>query len=83
MFETKQNRHLKPKENLNLLLQAAKEEMSAIKKGLANTRELSSRVAAHFCESEASFKLEEFISIMKSFFEKIKQCEKVGFNVLT
>ena len=53
--------------------------MEETKKGLDKIRELSSRVAVHFCENESSFKLEEFVSIMKSFFEKIKQCEKVNF----
>lgn len=55
---------------------SAKEEMSETKKGLQKIRDMSSRVAMHFCENESSFKLEEFISIMKSFFEKVKQCKK-------
>lgn len=43
---------------------------------------MSSRVAIHFCENESSFKLEEFISIMKSFFEKVTQCKKVRLSLL-
>lgn len=56
--------------------------MSETKKGLQKIRDMSSRVAIHFCENESSFKLEEFISIMKSFFEKVTQCKKVRLSLL-
>ena len=51
--------------------------MSEIKKDLNKIKEMSSKVANHFCENVSSFSLEEFISIMTTFFVKVKQCQKV------
>ncbi|WAQ98029.1 INF2-like protein [Mya arenaria] len=53
-----------------------KKELAEIKESLAEITQLSKNLAGHFCESESSFKLEEFISIMTVFCEKVRQCQK-------
>ena len=53
-----------------------------MKKGLNKIKEMSSKVANHFCENVSTFSLEEFISIMTTFFVKVKQCQKVGTRYL-
>ena len=59
-------------------LQEAKQELVGIREKQAEIDVLSRKLAAHFCESESSFKLEEFLSIMTVFCEKVKHCQKVG-----
>ena len=40
--------------------------------------ELTHKLCAHFVENEKTFKLEECLSVFKTFGEKVLQCKKVG-----
>lgn len=57
-------------------IKAAKQEMDEIRDEMQRITELSTKVAEHFCEDKANFKLEEFLTIMKTFCEKVQQCQK-------
>ncbi|XP_053399778.1 inverted formin-2-like isoform X2 [Mercenaria mercenaria] len=57
-------------------IKTAKLELTDVKDDLGKVNELSTKVAIRFCENEQSFKLEEFLSIMKTFYEKVRQCQK-------
>ncbi|KAL4230753.1 hypothetical protein ACF0H5_011128 [Mactra antiquata] len=57
-------------------IKAAKTEVGEVKEGMTKINDISTNVAAHFCENESNFKLEEFLSIMKTFCEKVQQCQK-------
>ena len=66
--------------NVNLLLFASKDankEMADMEDGLSKIQELAKHLATHFCESEATFQVEECVGNMKTFCEKVQQCQKV------
>lgn len=65
-----------------LCFQDAKTKLEGVKDGMKEINDLSTKVAVHFCENESSFKLEEFLSIMKTFCEKVHQCQKVKHREL-
>ena len=60
----------------------AKGEITEVKDSMSKITDLSKKVATHFCESEQSFKLEEFLSIMKTFCEKVQVCQKVIISLV-
>ncbi|KAK3594658.1 hypothetical protein CHS0354_003581 [Potamilus streckersoni] len=64
------------KNMLETFVQTAQKELAEAKFNMGLIEKLTKRVAVHFCENEATFKIEEFVIIMNSFCEKVKQCQK-------
>ncbi|XP_052276568.1 inverted formin-2-like isoform X5 [Dreissena polymorpha] len=64
------------KQQYREFIQRVKVELDKVKVGAAGIVEVSKKLAAHFCEDEASFKLEEFLSMITLFCSKVKQCQK-------
>ena len=61
-----------------LCLQEAQQQVSTLEDDISKLKELSGKLAEHFCEDPKTFQLEEFLSTFKDFCEKVKQCSKVG-----
>ncbi|KAL3878299.1 hypothetical protein ACJMK2_030663 [Sinanodonta woodiana] len=76
LFKQLQNSPDDIKNMLETFVQAAQKELAEAKFNMGQIEKLTKRVAVHFCENEASFKIEEFVIIMNSFCEKVKQCQK-------
>ncbi|KAH3872566.1 hypothetical protein DPMN_035784 [Dreissena polymorpha] len=57
-------------------IQKVSVELDKVKDGKAGIVEFSKKLAAQFCEDEASFKLEEFLRMITSFCSMVKQCQK-------
>ncbi|XP_012943897.1 inverted formin-2 [Aplysia californica] len=54
----------------------AQNETNTIQGKLAEIKDLTVKLAHHFCEQEKSFKLEECLNNFNVFCQKVKQCEK-------
>ena len=58
--------------------QDAKEQVESLQEGLAIISKLSDEVAEYFMEDKASFKLQDFLNIFKTFAERVKQANEVS-----
>lgn len=64
------------KNQLKTFIQDAEKEMEALDKGLQKIAELTKQLVNYFCENEKSFKIEECISNLNTFCDRVKQCQK-------
>lgn len=48
-----------------------------MKDGVKEIQNLSGKVADYFCEPQKTFKLDECLKTIKSFCEKVQNCQKV------
>ncbi|XP_064607784.1 inverted formin-2-like isoform X2 [Liolophura sinensis] len=71
-----ENQNSDIKDQFSQFLQGGIVELEEVQKGLNNIRELSKKLAQHFCENENSFKVEECLVNFKVFCEKLQQCKK-------
>lgn len=51
--------------------------MATLDNGLQKITDLTKQLISYFCENENSFKMEECISSMHTFCDRVKQCQKV------
>ncbi|XP_072041000.1 inverted formin-2-like isoform X2 [Amphiura filiformis] len=63
-------------EQLQDFLKDAQSEVAGLQDGLKKINELSNEVAAYFLEDAATFKLQEFLGIFKTFAERVKQAHE-------
>ncbi|XP_050417199.1 inverted formin-2 isoform X2 [Patella vulgata] len=63
-------------QQFNTFLEDGFKDIEEAEELLKNIDELTKKLAHHFCEAEASFKVEECLINMKIFCEKVQQCEK-------
>lgn len=56
--------------------------MEALDKGLQKIAELTKQLVNYFCENEKSFKIEECISNLNTFCDRVKQCQKVNLSTM-
>lgn len=56
--------------------------MEALDKGLQKITELTKQLVNYFCENEKSFKIEECISNLNTFCDRVKQCQKVKLSTM-
>lgn len=56
--------------------------MEALDKGLQKITELTKQLVNYFCENEKSFKIEECISNLNTFCDRVKQCQKVNLSTM-
>lgn len=56
--------------------------MEALDKGLQKIAELTKQLVNYFCENEKSFKIEECISNLNTFCDRVKQCQKVKLSTM-
>ncbi|KAL5011361.1 hypothetical protein ScPMuIL_009912 [Solemya velum] len=62
------------KEQFNGFLQKSKDELSLLKQRFETIDTLTKKLAMHFCENDSKFRMEECLTSMMSFCEKVKQC---------
>lgn len=60
----------------------AEKEMESLDKGLQKISELTKQLINYFCENEKSFKIEECISNLNTFCDRVKQCQKVKLSTV-
>lgn len=53
-------------------------DLDDVDEGITRVKTLSTKLAAHYCENEKSFNLDEFLEAFKEFCENIKSCQQVG-----
>ena len=63
-------------DSISSIFKDAEKENGEVQEKLSEIRELSTKLAAHFCEPDKSFKLEECLTNFNVFCGKVKQCEK-------
>lgn len=56
--------------------------MESLDKGLQKISELTKQLINYFCENEKSFKIEECISNLNTFCDRVKQCQKVKLSTV-
>lgn len=56
--------------------------MESLDKGLQKISELTKQLINYFCENEKSFKIEECISNLNTFCDRVKQCQKVKLSTM-
>ncbi|XP_059158826.1 inverted formin-2-like isoform X2 [Physella acuta] len=57
-------------------LKEAENEVNTVQSKLNNIKELTAKLANHFCEPDKGFKLEECLNSFNTFCQKVKQCQK-------
>lgn len=57
--------------------------MEALDKGLQKIADLTKQLVNYFCENEKSFKIEECISNLNTFCDRVKQCQKVKLSTMS
>ena len=62
---------------LLFFIKDAEKEMESLDEGLQKISELTKQLVNYFCENEKSFKIEECISNLNTFCDRVKQCQKV------
>ena len=62
---------------VKVYVQGAKGELEETQRKVTTVRELTHKLCAHFVENEKTFRLEECLSIFRTFCEKVIQCKKV------
>lgn len=64
------------------IFQDATKELKQLDEGMARIEKKRKQLATYFCESDDKFKLEECITTMKTFCERVVQCNKVSCRSL-